>query len=110
MKKSGNYIVRFWIPDPEFRKIETNFFLKCIVANICPVMNFCLKWFLLYDAFMNWAQYLGLYYDQRLRVIAPNFSSKRLIGHPYCGIFEGSARALFSICPKMQRAIVHREK
>ena len=25
---------------------------------------------------MNWAQYLGLYYDQRLRDIAPNFSSK----------------------------------
>ena len=31
--------------------------------------------------------------------------SGRLIGHPYCGIFEGSARALFSICPKMQRGV-----
>ena len=60
----------------EFRKFETNFFLKCIVANIFPVMNFCLKWFLLQDAFMNQAQYLGLYYDQRLRDIAPNFSPK----------------------------------
>ena len=71
-------------------------------------MNFCLKCFLLQDAFMNQAQYLGLYYDQRLRDIAFIFlliQSGRLIGHPYCGILEGTFRALFSMCPKMGRGL-----
>ena len=41
--KSGNYIVRIRIPDPEFRKFETIFFLKCIVANTFSETKFSLK-------------------------------------------------------------------
>ena len=51
--KSGNYIVRIRIPDPVFRKFETNFFLNCIVANIFPETNFSLKWLLLWVPFMK---------------------------------------------------------
>ena len=51
--KSGKYIVRIRIPDPEFRKFETNFFLNCIVVNIFHETNFSLKWFLLWVALWN---------------------------------------------------------
>ena len=37
--KSGFYIVRIRILDPESGKFETNFFLKCIVVNMCSQMN-----------------------------------------------------------------------
>ena len=40
--KSGNYIVRIRIPDPEFRKFENFFFHKHMIANIYYVANFCL--------------------------------------------------------------------
>ena len=42
--KSGFYIVRIRIPDPESGKFETNFFLKCIVANLFPETNFSLRY------------------------------------------------------------------
>ena len=51
--KSGFYIVRIRILDPESGKFETNFFLKCIVAKNFCVTNFSLEWFLLWDAFMK---------------------------------------------------------
>ena len=41
--KSGNYIVRIRIPDPESGKFENFFFLKCIIANIFRVANFTLE-------------------------------------------------------------------
>ena len=58
--KSGNYIVRIRIPDPEFRKFETIFFLKCIVANIFSETKFSLKWFFQQDAFIKKVLFLDL--------------------------------------------------
>ena len=46
-------IRKTYSPDPEFRKFETNFFLKCIVVNIFHETNFSLKWFLLWVALWN---------------------------------------------------------
>ena len=37
--KSGKYIVRIRIPDPEFRKFKTKFFLKYLVVNMCSQMD-----------------------------------------------------------------------
>ena len=74
--KSGFYRVRIRIPGPESGKFETNFFLKCIVANIFRATNFFLKWSLLWVPFMKWAQCLGLDYTNFAQINTSNFSTK----------------------------------
>ena len=54
IRTQKNFKIRkMYSPDPEFRKFETNFFLKCIVTNIFPETNFSLKCILLWVPFMN---------------------------------------------------------
>ena len=85
--KSGFYRVRIRIPGPESGKFETNFFLKCIVANIFPETKFALKRFLLQAAFINQAPSLGLNYAYLMVLDGSTFSSKILRGVDWSFLF-----------------------
>ena len=87
ISKSGFYRVRIRIPGPESGKFETNFFLKCIVANIFPETKFALKRFLLQAAFINQAPSLGLNYAYLMVLDGSTFSSKILRGVDWSFLF-----------------------